>query len=124
MGRAGATLGATGGLQVEEIFSRWLTRGQNTIQFLPADESDPVGYRVSNLRLVGVPPSHNTLEDTAAWSAVVDGSDDSVWEATRGKKLDLRDWTFATVSQPVLCRNWIRPNRRDIERFLLVRMAR
>jgi hypothetical protein len=25
---------------------------------------------------------------------------------------------------PVLCRNWILQNRRDIERFLLVRMAR
>jgi len=100
MGRSGATLGAPGGLQVEEISSRWLTRGENTIQFLPADESDPVGYRVSHLRIVGVPPSHNTLEDPATWRAVVDGSDDSVWEATRGKKLDLRDWTSAAVSQP------------------------
>ncbi len=100
MGRSGATLGAPGGLQVEEISSRWLRRGENIVQFLPADESDPVGYQVKNLRIVGVPPSHNTLADPDAWRALLDGSDDSVWEGTHAKKVDIRDWTFATTSQP------------------------
>ena len=48
-------LGATGGTQVEEISPDWLFQGDNEIRFFPADEQDPVGYRVRKVRIVSVP---------------------------------------------------------------------
>lgn len=44
-----------GGLQVEEIAPDWLRRGDNRIEFLPVDADVAPGYRVRQLRIVGVP---------------------------------------------------------------------
>jgi RHS repeat-associated protein len=48
-------LGARGGTQVEEIAPEWLFKGDNEIRFLPVSDADPIGYRVSHVRLVGMP---------------------------------------------------------------------
>jgi len=66
IGGFGVSLGAKGGLQVEEIAPSWLTSGHNRIQFSPADEHSPASYRVSALRIVGVPPSGARLSDPSA----------------------------------------------------------
>jgi RHS repeat-associated protein len=54
-GGAGALRGSRGGLQVEEIAPAWLQSGPNQIRFAPADNSDPIGYHVRHVRIVGVP---------------------------------------------------------------------
>ena len=41
-----------GGLQVEEIAPGWLRAGANEIRFEPKSDEDPLGYRVTGLRLV------------------------------------------------------------------------
>ena len=43
------------GLQVEEISPDWLRQGRNELEFLVANVNDLAGYKVKNLRVVGVP---------------------------------------------------------------------
>ncbi|HKY35097.1 MAG TPA: SpvB/TcaC N-terminal domain-containing protein [Polyangiaceae bacterium] len=50
----GSAPAADGGLQVEEISPRWLRKGSNSIEFLPVSAWEGPGYRVRNVRLVGV----------------------------------------------------------------------
>jgi RHS repeat-associated protein len=45
---------AQGGIQVEEISPRWLREGVNRIEFLPTNARTGPGYRVRNVRVVGV----------------------------------------------------------------------
>ena len=53
-GGFGVVRGSRGGLQVEEIAPAWLQSGPNEIRFAPADNSDPVGYKVRHVRIVGM----------------------------------------------------------------------
>ena len=50
---------AHGGRQVEEISPDWLRAGQNEIAFLVANHDDPRGYKVKNVRIVGIPAAGN-----------------------------------------------------------------
>src|SRR5207253_7408805 len=65
------------GIQVEEISPSWLASGTNRIDFLPADESSPASYRVSALRIVGIPSAGARLDDGSAraWLALRDGQE-------------------------------------------------
>ena len=53
-GGFGVVRGSRGGLQVEEIAPAWLQSGPNEIRFAPADNSDPIGYHVRHVRIVGM----------------------------------------------------------------------
>jgi RHS repeat-associated protein len=102
-----ATRGGRGGLQVEEIQPGWLRAGVNDIQFLVANQNDPAGYRVRNLRIVGIPAVPDGVAylppgaGSAVAAALVDGDRTTgvgAKELGRGSKIvDLR---FAGETQP------------------------
>jgi len=50
-----ANVRGTGGVQVEEIATSWLRRGDNSVAFQPSQTEDGLGYVVKHVRLVGVP---------------------------------------------------------------------
>ncbi len=57
------------GVQVEEIAAAWLRRGTNEFHFRPVNDDDPVGYRVIDLRVIGLPDTGDAvaeLETSAA----------------------------------------------------------
>src|SRR6185295_11047390 len=105
-GRFGVSLGAKGGMQVEEIAPAWLAAGANRIDFLPADDRSPASYRVSGLRIVGIPGAGARLDDAGArtWIALRDGREGTGWQAPATKKGGAgpapRDWTLASPAQP------------------------
>lgn len=80
-----------GGLQVEEVDPSALRRGVNTVRFLAADARDAVGYRVRELRVVGVPADADRLaRRSAGATALTDGDLD-----TRGDPRDApARWEF------------------------------
>jgi hypothetical protein len=100
VGGRNAVLGSAGGLQVEEISPTWLAKGANNIQFLPIDESDPAGYRVDKLRIVGLPRSSFNLANQEAWQGVIDHNEATTWVSSHGKKQELKEWQFTRRSQP------------------------
>jgi RHS repeat-associated protein len=101
-GRFGVSSGAKGGLQVEEIAPSWLRPGVNTVRFLPANDHDPASYRVSHLRVVGVPARPDRLSDDGvrSWAGLLDGSEATRWNVAAHAKPDARTWPFAGVTQP------------------------
>jgi RHS repeat-associated protein len=101
-GGFGASPGAAGGLQVEEIAPAWLSRGANAIQFFPFDPSNPASYRVSDLRVVGIPARGSELDDAGAraFSALRDGREETGWSDHARRASDARAWTFGNLVQP------------------------
>ena len=102
LGRFGISRGAKGGLQVEEISPQWLHAGTNRVQFLPAESHDPGSYRVSALRIVGIPKGETRLTDAGAraWQELHDGLEGTGWRAAAGKAPDTREWIFNGPTQP------------------------
>ncbi len=95
IGGFGVSLGAQGGLQVEEISVAALRTGRNDLRFDPSPESDPVGYRVSGLKLV---VTHSSPARARGESAdVEDGKETTGWD---GKAASARRWRFAKRSHP------------------------
>jgi RHS repeat-associated protein len=63
-----------GGVQVEEISPHWLRRGDNTLTFEPAIGEDGLGYRVRNVRLVGVRTGADAPAASAGANLLQDGN--------------------------------------------------
>jgi RHS repeat-associated protein len=87
--------GAKGGLQVEEISPAGLRKGQNTVEFVPIGDNDPVGYRVGRVKLVVVHTADAEAIDSGAGPAVADET--RGWSEENGSIRSLR---FLTTSQP------------------------
>ena len=102
IGRFGISHGAKGGLQVEEISPASLVNGRNRIQFFPADDRRPESYRVSQVRIVAVPPAGTRITDGSARevSALRDGREATGWRAEAGKPVGARRWEFTSATQP------------------------
>jgi RHS repeat-associated protein len=101
LGRFGVSRGAKGGLQVEEIDPASLVAGQNRVQFFPADDHDPVSYRVRNLRIVTTATTGARLTPASqrAWAALRDGLESSGWKAKNGQSQE-REWELAARTKP------------------------
>jgi RHS repeat-associated protein len=102
LGGFGAVFGAKGGRQVEEIAPGWLRRGKNRVQFFPPDGSNPASYRVSDVRVIGIPLPDSRPAGAAEgdWEALLDGRETTGWRARAGKPTQPRSWAFDGTSQP------------------------
>ena len=95
------------GLQVEEISPDWLRQGRNELQFLVANVNDLAGYKVKNLRVVGVPatgnpdarPQIDTPRADKIAAALVDGSRETGLTNKDLRKPQTVDFRFAETSQ-------------------------
>ena len=86
------SLAGAGGLQVEEISPQWLRRGSNTVEFLPASAKSTPSYRVSKVRVVGLP---HTLSMPAERAMVGAGeaarNTDGAFATDFGQRMEVHD---------------------------------
>jgi RHS repeat-associated protein len=95
VGGFGVARGAVGGLQVEEIAPGALRAGVNTFRFEPSPADDPVGYRVSKLRVVTTTGS--AARGASGGDDLTDGREATGWDS---RKEPIRRWQFDQPTQP------------------------
>jgi RHS repeat-associated protein len=95
VGSFGVSLGAQGGLQIEEISPAALRAGDNAIEFLPVSPKDPGGYRVGNVKLIVAHVGDADARDGT--DGMVIGSELGDWQQPSGSTRHLR---FSGAHQP------------------------
>ncbi len=96
LGTFAAPQGSKGGQQIEEISPAALRSGANTVEFLPLDAKDPVGYRIGAVKLIVTHAGDGGARDTEDQD-VPALAESHEWQQPSGS---IRHLAFGALRQP------------------------